>query len=155
LLPDVTFGINNTSIKGTGADDKLYSVSQRFTSAQIGVSVPIFSKAQKNKIKATSFAAQIAENNNTIILQTLQKELNAALIQKQQYEQTVNYIKNNSLPLAMQSIITANKQFENGAINYLEWVQLMHQNIAVQNEFIDAQKNYNDATARIHYLTSK
>lgn len=155
LLPDVTFGINNTSIKGTGADDKLYGSSQRFTSAQIGVSVPIFSKAQKNKIKATSFAAQIGENNQALTIQMLRKELNAAFVQKQQYEQTVNYLKTNSLPLVMQAIITANKQFENGAINYLEWVQLMHQNIAVQNEYIDAQKNYNDAVARIHYFTIK
>ena len=40
LSPDLNFGYNNTSIRGTGADDKFYSSSHRFQSVQIGVGIP-------------------------------------------------------------------------------------------------------------------
>lgn len=155
LLPDITLGINNTSIKGTGADDKFYNYNQRFTSAQVAVSIPIFTKAQKNKIAASQFALKVNESAQTVALQNIKKDYATALLQSQEYLKTLEYLKSNSLPLVSQTITAANKQFENGAINYLDWVQLVHQSIAIQSNYIDVLKNYNTAIARIHYFINQ
>jgi len=69
LLPEIVAGINNTSIKGTGADDKVYGSGYRFTSVQAGVSIPIFSKSQKAKIEAAKFNTKIVANNYQVELQ--------------------------------------------------------------------------------------
>jgi cobalt-zinc-cadmium resistance protein CzcA len=90
-----------------------------------------------------------------MVVQNLTLSYNTYKIQQTQYLQTVEYLKSNTLPLATQTIETANKQFQNGVINYLEWVQLIHQNITIQNEYIDAIKNYNEASIQLHYFTSK
>jgi len=155
LLPDFTLGISNTSIRGVGADEKIYSGNFRFNAAQVGVAIPIFNKAIKSKIAATEFANKIAESNYDMVVQNLTLSYNTYKIQQTQYLQTVEYLKSNTLPLATQTIETANKQFQNGVINYLEWVQLIHQNITIQNEYIDAIKNYNEASIQLHYFTSK
>ena len=55
LLPDLSVGYNNTSIVGTGADNKIYNSSVRFNSVQVGIGIPIFARAQKAKINSAKF----------------------------------------------------------------------------------------------------
>ena len=49
----------------------------------------------------------------------------------------------------------ANKQFINGEINYLDYVILINQAIAVQNSYIEAVKTLNETIISINYLNSK
>ena len=49
LSPDLLVGYSNTSIRGTGADNKIYGSSKRFNAVQVGIGIPIFAKAQKRK----------------------------------------------------------------------------------------------------------
>ncbi len=152
LLPDLIVGINNTSIKGVGADNKLYSGNYRFTSAQAGVALPIFTKGQKAKIEAAKFNEKVAESYYSIGLQSLQAEYKIALLQQQKHLSTVIYLENYPLKTAAQITTTANQQLANGSINYLEWVQLINQSIITQNDYIEAIKNLNEATIQLHYF---
>jgi cobalt-zinc-cadmium resistance protein CzcA len=155
LLPDVIVGINNTSIKGTGADDKVYSGGYRFTSVQAGVAIPIFSKTQKGKVEAAKFNTKIVANNYQVESQSFQSEYQAALLRYKKYQQTVSYFEDNSLKTALQITTTANQQFTSGTINYLEWVQLMNHSINTQNDYIEAVRNLNESIIQIHFFTSK
>ena len=150
LLPELIFGINNTSIKGTGADNKLYSSGYRFTSIQAGVAIPIFNKAQKAKIQAAEFSVKIAVSNYNVESQSLHAEFNTALLQQKKYSQTVAYFEENLLKTAQLIAKTANLQLENGSINFLEWVQLVNHNMGTQSDYIEAVKNLNDANIQLH-----
>ncbi|MBP6516152.1 MAG: hypothetical protein KA242_03815, partial [Chitinophagales bacterium] len=46
----------------------------------------------------------------------------------------------------------ATKQFVNGEINYLEWVMLTHQTIAIRSQYLDAQKSYYETIIQLNYL---
>ncbi len=155
LLPELIVGINNTSIKGTGADDKVYSGGYRFTSVQAGVSIPIFNKAQKVKVAAAKFNNKIVSNNYKVESQNFQSDYEAALVRYQKHQQTVNYFENNTLKTALQITATANQQFASGTINYLEWVQLISHSINTQNNYIEAVRNLNESIIEIHFFTTK
>ncbi len=155
LLPELIAGINNTSIKGTGADDKVYNGGYRFTSVQAGVSIPIFSKTQKAKVAAAKFNTKVTASNYQFESQNFQSEYKAAIMRYQKYKQTVSYIEENALKTALLITTTANQQFAIGTINYLEWVQLINHSINTQNDYIEAVRNLNESIIQIHFFTTK
>lgn len=155
LLPDLSFGYNNTSIQGTGADNKLYSPSKRFNALQLGIGIPIFAKAQKAKISSAKFGKQMAENNYAASMQLLQSEYNIAYTQYNKHLQTVQYFETTALKNAALITTTANLQLTNGSINYLDWVQLTNQAIAVKSDYTEALKNLNESIIQLNYFTNK
>ena len=47
---------------------------------------------------------------------------------------------------------TANKQFVNGEINYLEFVMLSNQAIQIQSNYLEALKAYNDVAIDLNFF---
>ena len=155
LSPDLVFGYNNSSMRGTGADDKYYPSSRRFHSVQIGVGIPLFNGSQKAIIKATKVQEDIAENNYQLGLQQLNQQRETAINEYNKFLATVNWFENEGLKNAATTIATANQQFIGGEINYLDWVILVNQAIDIRSQYLDAVKNMNDAINQINYLNSK
>jgi cobalt-zinc-cadmium resistance protein CzcA len=155
LSPDLVFGYNNSSMRGTGADDKYYPSSKRFHSVQIGVGIPLFSGSQKAIIKASKAQENIAENNYQLGLQQLNQQREAAMAEYQKYLASVNWYEQEGLKNAATTIAIANQQFAGGEINYLDWVILVNQAIGIRSQYLDAVKNMNDAINQINYLNSK
>jgi len=151
LSPDLIFGYNNTSIRGTGADDKYYSGSKRFHAVQIGVGIPLFN-AQKARINAAKVNETIAHNSYLSGLQTLQKERVSAFIDYQKFLQTAAWYEQTALKNAEIISSTATKQFTNGDINYLEWVMLTNQSITIKSEYLDVIKSLNETINQLNYL---
>ncbi|CAN5466715.1 hypothetical protein BH11BAC5_BH11BAC5_39000 [soil metagenome] len=155
LLPDLLAGYSNTSIKGTGADNKIYGSGKRFNAVQIGIGIPLFAKAQKEKISSAKFSRQIAEHNYTASLQNIQSEYEAAVAQFNKYKQTVRYFETEALKNASLIINTANQQLANGNINYLEWVQLVNQSVIVKSDYTEAIKNLNESIIQLNYFNNQ
>lgn len=154
LLPSFSFGVNNTTIKGFGADEIFYSTSTRFTAAQLGFALPIFRAAQKAKIRAARFGEIIAENEYQSTLQAISAELLTANVAYKNSTENVDYLEKQSLPNAKIIKQVAQQQLENGAINYLEWVQLIHQSTSIENDYLDAIKKLNEAIIQLHFLNN-
>jgi cobalt-zinc-cadmium resistance protein CzcA len=155
LSPDLVFGYNNSSMRGTGADDKYYPSSRRFHSVQIGVGIPLFNGSQKAIIKASKVQEDIAENNYQLGLQQLNQQRETAMNEYQKYLASVNWFESEGLKNAATTIATAHQQFAGGEINYLDWVILVNQAIDLRSQYLDAVKNMNDAINQINYLNSK
>ncbi len=155
LLPDLNVAYYNSSIKGTGADNVYYNASSRFSSAQIGIGIPLFNSAQKAKINAAGLNETIADNAIQQQLKTLKSSLQIAESQYESSKETVRYFEQEALPNATVILQTADKQFANGEINYLEWVMLVNQSATIQNNYLDAVKVLNESVLTIEYLTSK
>ena len=155
LLPELTLGYFNSSMKGVGADDHYYDGGKRFQAAQIGIGIPIFAGAQRAKISAAKLNEDIASSN--FQLQKQQLELQFETV-RQQYryavENVTNY-ENTVLKNADLIVSTANKQFINGEINYLEWGMLVNQSITIRSNYLDLVKTLNQTVIQLNYLTSK
>ncbi len=155
LLPSITLGYNSSTITGAGANNVTYDSSTRFQSAQLGLGIPLFGGAQRAKIKATKLAETIADNEYLKGKMELQQQWQNALSLYQKSQERMEYYTKTALPNAKLISATANKQFYNGDINYLDWVMLIHQSIAIQNEYINTLNQHNDAVIQLRYLTSK
>lgn len=155
LLPDINIGYTNASIRGIGADNILYGSGTRFSAAQLGVGIPIFAGAQKARVNTSKALERVSENNYQLQLQMLENQYKAAVTQYRASLQSVAYFEKTALPNAELIVKTANKQFLNGEINYLEWVMLSNQSIVIENNYLDALKMLNESLILITYLLSK
>lgn len=143
LLPDVFASYNSMTIKGIGADEKLYGESDRFQSFQIGVGIPIFFGSQKATINASKINWQETQNAYFIESQMMKSEYQQAIIAYNKILRTVDYYEKSGNKNANLIMKTAELQFQNGAINYLEYVMLINKGISIQNEYIDSIKQLN------------
>lgn len=155
LLPDLSFAYNNMSMRGTGADDKLYDGSTRFQSGQIGIGIPLFYGSQRAKINASKSIQKITETNYLAGLQLFNTEYQRAVTQYLNFSKSVDYYEQTGLKNAALISDTANKQFANGGINYLEWVMLTNQAISLRNDYLIAVNNLNESIIQLNYFIYK
>ena len=155
LNPTFNIGYNNMSMYGNGADNKFYERSARFHSGMIGVGLPIFNSAQKSVIEAQKVNQQIAENNYQLGLVNLKNQYLQNLGQFQKLNDEVSYYQKTGLQNSESILKTANNQYFNGEINYLEWTLLVTQAFEIQNKYIDRLKETNDKIIEINSLKSE
>ena len=155
LLPSFTIGYNNSSFIGTGADNFTYNQSNRFHSAQIGLGIPLFGGSQKAKIKASKIIENISENEFQNLKKVLSNQYKSLLFQYQNNLEKIAYFEKIGMPNVKIIEETANKQYFNGAINYLDWTLLINQSIAIKNNFIETVMTNNQNIIELNYLLSK
>ena len=155
LLPDFSVGYNNSSIRGTGADNKFYPGTRRFSAVQLGVAIPVFARTQKDKVNAAKFNRELAAQEYQFGIQKLQTEYQIAFVQYKKHLETVSYFESKALKNASLIITTANQQLARGSINYLEWGQVIHQATLIKKEYLEALKNLNESIIQLNYLTNQ
>lgn len=154
LTPSFNLAYNNMTMYGTGADNKFYERSSRFHSGMIGVGIPVFNSAQKSIIEAQKINQQIAENNYQLGLTNLKNQFAQVFGQYQKLNSEVNYYQKTGLKNSESILKTANNQYSNGEINYLEWTLLVTQAFEIQNNYIDRLKELNDKAIELNALTT-
>lgn len=155
LLPDLSIAYNNASIKGMGADNKLYNGSDRFNSVQFGIGIPIFTALQKARINSAKLNKQVAESNYRQEVQKINSAYQSAVYQYRKFLKTVEYFESKTLANVNVIISTANQQIAAGNINYLEWTQLINQATTVKSDYLDAVHNLNEAIILLNYYANK
>ncbi|MBD1395110.1 CusA/CzcA family heavy metal efflux RND transporter [Mucilaginibacter glaciei] len=155
LLPDLSLGYYNQSFNGAqtvNGVNRNYDGSNRFSSVQLGVSVPLFFGAQKNKVSASRIKERQAQVDYQSGLQALQRRYKQAAEEVGKYQKLVGYYEKTGLPNANLILKTANLQFTAGQVNYLEYVLLINQATALRSEYADAVNNLNQAIIQINSL---
>ncbi|CAA7391158.1 hypothetical protein CHRY9393_02858 [Chryseobacterium fistulae] len=153
MLPGLQLAYNLNSFGGMGADDKVYSSVPQFHSVQLGVSVPVFSGGHKARIQAAKIAESVAEND---MMNTEFNLLNQLKKVKNIYKTNLDIVaRYESSELKNADVITetAKKQFLAGEINYLEFVILVNQAVALKNSYADAVWKLNQSAVELEYLT--
>ena len=155
LSPSLNLGVNSMTMKGNGADEKYYNATHRFQSGFVGVGIPVFNSAQKSVIEAQKVNQQIAENNYQLGLVNLKNQYLQNLGQFQKLNNEISYYQKTGLQNSESILKTANNQYFNGEINYLEWTLLVTQAFEIQNKYIDRLKETNDKIIEINSLKSE
>ncbi len=155
LLPSFNFGINSTTMKGTGSDDKYYNGTQRFQSGLVGVALPVFNSAQKSLIEGQKINQQIAKNNYDIAVRDFKNRYAKTYGEYQKLKSEIDYYKTKGLKNAQTIMFTADLLSKEGEINYLEYTILVNQSLDIQNRYIDAQNNLNEKIIELNTLKNK
>ena len=155
LMPDLSIGYYNMTMKGSGADNKYYSSLSRFQLVQIGVGIPLFFGSSKAKIRASKINEMIFDNSYLQEQNNLQTVFKSYIGQYQTSLETVNYFEKTALNNAALIFETANKQFISGELDYLKWVMLTNQAIDIQSNYLDTIKNLNETIIQLNYLINQ
>lgn len=147
LLPNLSLGYFNQTIKDLS--------NHRYSAVELGVGIPIFSKAQKNQIKAEQQKILISENEYELKKENWESNFLVAIQQYKTQKAIVDTYQEKQLPAAMQIFKTAQQQFDVGEINYLDWVILNNQAIQIQSDFCNAVMQLNQSIIHIQYFISK
>ncbi|MEO7044720.1 MAG: TolC family protein, partial [Ferruginibacter sp.] len=159
LSPDIFFGYSNQSITGwqttDGVNQRFYSGSNRFNSVHAGIAIPLFNKTTKNHIKAAKLNEEVAKLNTEQVYLQLNTELNQWAEQFYKAVAAIKYYESTGMQQASTISTAAQLSLEKGAIDYLQWGQLMNQATAIKLGYIDAVNNYNQAAIQLSYYISK
>ena len=142
------------SMYGNGADDKFYERSARFHSGMVGIGLPVFNSAQKSVIEAQKINQQIAENNYQLGSLKLKNQYTQNFNLYQKLTNEISYYQKTGLANSESILKTANNQYYNGEINYLEWTLLVNQAFEIENKYTDRLKELNDIIIEINALKS-
>lgn len=155
LLPNLLIGYSNSSFKGLASNDVYYTRSDRFSAVQVGISLPIFNTGDRARVKASKIQQELAQSKYAQQQDELEKQYNQLFASYQYSTQMISNYENQSLANTQKIIDTAELQFINGQINYLEFSLLTSQAIELLSSYQDALKYYNDILIQINYLTPK
>ena len=152
LLPNLGISYSNMSMKGEGADSRSYDTKTRFQSFQFGIGIPLFYGSQKASINASKINENIANSNYDNAVNQIKNEFFKAQQQYIKNTQMVDYYETLALKNASTILNSAKIQLLNGEINYIEFVLLTNQAIAIQNDYINSVKNLNESILNLKYL---
>jgi cobalt-zinc-cadmium resistance protein CzcA len=155
LFPEFNIGYYNMSMRGNGADNINYTGASRFQSLQFGLGIPLFFGAQKAKLNAAHLQKQIANQDYLIAEQQLKNQIQALSAQLLSYQENNLYYTSTALKQADLISKTAQQQYEQGLINYLDWVMLMNQAIQIESDYIDLKQKLNACKIELNYLNAK
>ncbi|WP_081210993.1 CusA/CzcA family heavy metal efflux RND transporter [Salegentibacter sediminis] len=143
LLPD--FSINYFEATTPDIDYSLYGY-------QVGIKIPLLFSGQASKIKASKIAMERAEQetrNNRILLQTKFNQLQAEL---RKYQEALSYYENEGKELSREILKTANGSYENGEIDFFQYIQSLENAYGIQLSYLESLNAYNQTIISLNYL---
>jgi cobalt-zinc-cadmium resistance protein CzcA len=145
LLPD--FNVSYFMGTNAAANNKLYN------GFQVGVGVPLFKAAQNSNIKVAELETKIIEQEalnyeKSLIakFQTLQTQLN-------KYAKAMQFYKTDGKLLSQEIINTANLTFQNGEIDYLQYLQALESAKNIEQNYLDSLIAYNLTVLEMNFLS--
>ncbi|NOT50128.1 MAG: CusA/CzcA family heavy metal efflux RND transporter [Chitinophagaceae bacterium] len=155
LKPDFSVGYFNQSLIGyqtVNGVDKYYGAGRRFQGVNLGISIPIFAKAQKEKVKAAEINSTKRQAELTNYQYNLKAELARLFGELQKQRVQINYYRNTALPQANLIISQSQKAFTAGEIGYYELTQSLNNAVTVKQEFTKVLNQYNQTIIAIEFI---
>ncbi|MGY5850811.1 CusA/CzcA family heavy metal efflux RND transporter [Salegentibacter sp. F14] len=143
LLPD--FSLNYFEGTTPDIDYSLYGY-------QIGIKIPLLFSHQASRIKASKIAmdraAQQTLNNRTLLL----TKFNQLQAQLRKYQQALRYYENEGRELSREILKTANGSYENGEIDFFQYIQSLENAYDIQLSYLENLNAYNQTIISLNYL---
>ncbi len=156
LLPTFSLGYTNMSIVGyqtkNGVNDIFFGAGYRFNSVNFTVGFPIFMRATRTRVKAAEVQAEQATTQAAAMQLSLHYQILGLEEELNKSRNQLTYFKVTGKKQAEALQLQAREAYENGDIDYLQWVMLMNQSINIRLNYLDAIKAYNMQLAEINYL---
>ena len=156
MRPEWLLGYTNQSFNGwqmmKDKTEKEYNMLNRFSSVTVGLSVPVFAKAQKQKVTAAKANEEVAVATTKAATVQMQTKLYRAWQDYEKFSKAVLYYEKTAIRQSDIIINTANLNYKNGQINYIEWGMLLNQALAIKSQYIEALRQLSIAESELNYL---
>jgi cobalt-zinc-cadmium resistance protein CzcA len=156
LLPDFSIGYFNQSLVGTHEKDgvsKYYGVGNRFQGIEAGISIPLFSKPQKARIRAAEINQQIQQAQVDAFYFSLFQRGTALLSDLKRLQIQIDFYRNTAIPQANLLITTSQRAFEAGEMDYYQLSQSINNGVDVRKQYIELLNQYNQTAIELELIT--
>lgn len=126
---------------------------QTYLGFQVGLSIPIIFSSDKSKIEASKLMIdqnQSQINNQQWMLKARVDELTALLAKQQK---SLDYYESSGLAISKEMYNAAKMSFDNGNIDYLEYIMAMNRSANITIDYLKSKWEYNQVVLEINYLT--
>lgn len=158
LQPSFNLGYNSSTIIGwqptSQTTEQYFGKDYRFNAFNMGMSIPLFSSAQRSRIAAGSISVQQNKLEQIAVQQQLSANLKNLVARYVQNKSLIIKYQRNIIPNTNLLIETASKKLTAGEIGYLEWVMIINQAIQIQNEYFNYVQQLNEGAIEIEKISS-
>ena len=144
LLPDINVGYFN----GTNQ----YDNAKKYYGFNVGLAVPLFFGEQKAKIKAGKFACEAALNRQENYKIQYQNKVSQLIEELVKYDELIEYYISDGKNLSKEIMLSAQKSFESGTIDFFRFVQSIDNAIEIELNYLENLSEYNRVVLEINYL---
>lgn len=153
--PDLLLGLFSQTLIGTENPENglLASPSDRFTGFQVGISIPLWFAPQRGRIKAANYNIQASESSYQHYQTTFKGELQQAAQQYVRNKNNLNYYQNSALPNAVRILAQSQIAFQEGEIDYVEFLLGVKNANAIKEGFLQTLSDYNQSIIYLEFLS--
>lgn len=126
-----------------------------FYTYQAGVSIPLFSGSEKTRVKTAQIQQQIAQNEADFIQQQLKINYQQSLQGFIKWKKSKDFYLQEALPLAQEQQNGALLAYQEGAIDYTAFTQMLRNSIETELAAIEAINNYLNAKFELTYFENE
>ncbi|UAM97344.1 CusA/CzcA family heavy metal efflux RND transporter [Polaribacter litorisediminis] len=143
LLPDISVEY----FQGTNSQ-----LNRNIIGYQVGLKIPLLFSGNASKIKASKIAQNIVieqQQDYRVLLNAKHNELLATL---NQYKEAINYYDTEGKNLKNEIIKTANRTFQEGEIDFFQYIQSLETAKDIELSYLDNLNAYNQTIININHL---
>ncbi|TDB63703.1 CusA/CzcA family heavy metal efflux RND transporter [Arundinibacter roseus] len=144
-LPEWRVGLVNQSI------EKKYG----FSALQVGMSVPLFTKAFNARIEAARIQEQITETELRLSSRQLGTEMELVRARQQSLATTLDYYETYALPQADLIQSTALSAYSNGEVDYVAFFAALQQAYQLREEYLQQVLEFDQSLIRMEELAGE
>lgn len=144
LLPDIQIDLFRGS--NTYPDSKVYP------GIHGGITVPLFFGAQRSQVRASEFQRGMMELEALSYENKLNSRYNQTQFKLDQNLEVIRYYQGEGEELASQLMEQAQRSFQEGEIDFLQYVQLMENSMNITLQYLQSRYNYQINILEINYL---
>ena len=153
--PDFTAGYFVQSLTGNQdveGQSFYYNGIPRFQGVNFGISIPLFGKASKARIQAAETEVLVQQKNTEYFKNQLNSQLLQQIEEQKVNQSLIDYYAKTALPNAETIGNNALRAFQNGEIGYVEYLQSLETVLSIQQNHLNAVKQFNQNNINIQYL---
>ncbi|MCA5003539.1 CusA/CzcA family heavy metal efflux RND transporter [Sphingobacterium bovistauri] len=157
-LPEFSVGITNQSLIGDhlkNGVEQYFGAKNRFTSFNIGVSIPLTYTATKSRVKAMEYEKQIAEQNMLLTTNNLKNQFKTLMNQYNQDVQQYLYYKNQAIPNAIKIVNASQLGYKTGEISYVEYLLALQRSTNIQLKYLESIQKINESVININSVLNQ
>jgi cobalt-zinc-cadmium resistance protein CzcA len=157
-FPEITAGYFIQSFRGEQVvDGQLinYDATPQFQGFSVGLSIPIFYRANKAKIEMANTAVLMETEHAEYVEEQLAYQMAFYEQERVSLKQELDFYEYSALPNADLILEKAQVTYESGEIGYIEYMQALQTVLEINKNHLLTVKNYNESVFSVKYLINQ
>ena len=147
LLPDLHLNLFQGTNNGPN--------SKRYSGFQAGIGIPLFFGAEKARIDAAKTQMEITDNQFENYKTQLLANLASQQSDLKKYQDAIDYYNSSGRVLSEELISNGASAFQNGEIDFLQYIQLLDNAKSIEITYLENLFNYNLTLLEINYISNQ